>query len=84
MVGTAQLRLLPTLQNESRAASRALDLLAQHFELEPAVFGGVTTLHSGGKYANYVMLPIIPAKAEAKKLAVKKGRRVGKAKRAHR
>jgi predicted acyl esterase len=49
----------------------------------PEIFAGVTTLHSGGKYANYVMLPIIPAKAEGKEKKAAK-RRMDKAKRAHR
>jgi predicted acyl esterase len=31
------------------------------------IFAGVTTLHSGGRHANYVLLPIIPAQAEEKK-----------------
>jgi uncharacterized protein len=47
----------------------------------PEIFGGTTTLHSGGKHANFVLLPIIPAQAKEKKTAK---RRVGKAKRAHR
>ncbi len=39
------------------------------------IYGGTTTVHFGGGRANYVLLPISPAKAE-KKAAT---RRVGKA-----
>src|SRR3974390_1543878 len=41
----------------------------------PEIFGGTTTLHSGGKYANYLLLPIIPAQLENKKPAKKSGRK---------
>jgi hypothetical protein len=30
------------------------------------VFGGKTTIHLGGKGENFVLLPIIPPKAQAK------------------
>ena len=32
----------------------------------PEIFGGTTTLHFGGGRANYVLLPIVPAKEEKK------------------
>jgi predicted acyl esterase len=38
----------------------------------PEIFGGTTTLHFGGGRASYLMLPIIPEKAEGKKAATKK------------
>jgi predicted acyl esterase len=41
----------------------------------PEVFGGTTTLHFGGSRANYVLLPIIPAKATAKKPAKTPGKK---------
>jgi hypothetical protein len=48
----------------------------------PEIFAGTTTLHSSGRHANHVLLPIIPAKVE-KRVAK---RRVGKGakRRAHR
>jgi uncharacterized protein len=40
-----------------------------------AVFGGRTTIHLGGRRENFVLLPIIPAKNEAKRVKPRKARR---------
>jgi predicted acyl esterase len=41
----------------------------------PEIFGGTTTLHSGGKHANYLLLPIIPAQRDSGKPAKKSGKK---------
>ena len=45
-----------------------------------AVYGGKTTLHLGGSHENYLLLPIIPAKPQAK-AGAKRGQRAAKPRR---
>ncbi len=46
----------------------------------PAIYGGKTTIHLGGDRENYLLLPIIPKKAEAKAVKATAGKLAKRAK----